>query len=78
MLMKTMDELPELEILTQEYLENPVATVNVIRAHSTVARSSRGLEVLTYDSCAEVFNNKDFENAKSVLAARMGVIVLTY
>jgi cytochrome P450 len=71
--LNSMDRLPEIDPLSPEYQRDPIATIDAIRAQSPLARSGRGLEVLTYAGCAEVYNNDNFKSATPLLASMMGL-----
>jgi cytochrome P450 len=70
---KSMDLLPEIDPFSPDYQSDPIAAIERVRAHSPLARSIRGLEVLTYDGCAEVYANEHYESATPLIAAAMGL-----
>ncbi len=55
-----MDHLPELDPFSPESQRDPIAAIDATREQTPLARSARGLEVLTYEACVEIYNNEDF------------------
>lgn len=68
-----LDMLPEIDPYSAEYIADPLATISSVRAISPLARSSRGLEVLTYDACCEVYLNENYQSAAPEISAGMGL-----
>jgi cytochrome P450 len=70
---QNLDRLPEIDPFSPAYKTDPLAAIERVRAQSPLARSVRGLEVLTYDACAEVYANENYESASPLIAASMGL-----
>jgi cytochrome P450 len=51
-------ELPYLDVHDEAFLSDPFAVLSDVRAHSALARSARGVEVLTYDLVASLLNDR--------------------
>jgi cytochrome P450 len=68
---KTMDQLPEIDPFSPEYQSDATGLIERIRADSPLARSARGLEVLGYDGCAEVYANEHYVSATPLMAEAM-------
>lgn len=57
----TVDQLPAVDLQSQEYLGNPYAVLGDLRARSPLAKSRRGIEVLSYRWNFELFPDRRFE-----------------
>ncbi len=68
-----MDQLPEIDPFSPAYQADPLAAIERARERAPLARSARGLEVLTYDGCAEVYANEHYESATPLIAEAMGL-----
>lgn len=71
--MDSMDLLPEIDPFSPDYQRDPIAAIEDVRARAPLARSARGLEVLTYEGCAEVYADENYVSATPLLAASMGL-----
>ncbi|MGH2728054.1 MAG: cytochrome P450 [Actinomycetota bacterium] len=69
----TMHELPVFEPIEDGTVAEHLALVEPIREQSWIARSSRGLEVLTYEGCEIVFKDENFVPAIQQTLSRMGL-----
>lgn len=52
-----MEELPQIRVFSPEYESNPEGLFKPIRAQGDLARSERGLEVLSYEGNQEIFKD---------------------
>ena len=66
----SMDLLPEIDPFSPDSLRDPLPIIDAARARAPLARSVRGVEVLTYDGCAEVYNDPNMRGATPLIAAR--------
>ena len=53
--------LPELDVRSEAFLNDPNATLREARRHGPLARSHRGIEVLSFDVCSAIFSSDAFE-----------------
>lgn len=56
-----IDELPWLDIRSDAYMHDPVAVLRELRGQTRLARSERGIEVLTYREAAALFVDERLE-----------------
>ncbi|HEX4223484.1 MAG TPA: hypothetical protein VHZ97_14040, partial [Pseudonocardiaceae bacterium] len=66
------DDLPELDVLGEEFQADALAAVAAARTRGGLARSRRGVEVLTYDQVAELANDPRLDSQNASVYARMG------
>jgi cytochrome P450 len=59
------EHLPELEVRSERYLQRPHSVLADLRSHGPIARSHRGLEVLSYDLVQRVLATEEMETAGS-------------
>ncbi len=55
--MKAVGDLPELDVFSAEFARDPHAVLGPVRAQGPLARSTRGLEVLSYSACQDVYRD---------------------
>ena len=55
------ESLPELDVRSAAFAADPHRVLRDARAQGPLARSHRGIEVLSFDLCAAIFSNPDFE-----------------
>jgi cytochrome P450 len=53
--------LPELDVRSDAFRQDPYGVIRRARARGPLARSHRGIEVLSFDLCAAIFSCDDFE-----------------
>jgi cytochrome P450 len=71
--MTTIDELPELDLLSEEFLADPIATLGKARENSWAARTHRGVEVLSYEGVTAVLRSNDFHTGIPKMMEAMGI-----
>lgn len=69
----TIDDLPVLEPAPSVTVAEHLAAVERVRPQSWIARSSRGLEVLSYEGCEAGFRNDGFVPGIQKLLGKMGL-----
>jgi cytochrome P450 len=69
---RTIDDLPELDILDAEFAADPYAAYAHARANGWAARSIRGVEILTYDACEAALLDTRFQPAGARLLSYLG------
>jgi cytochrome P450 len=76
--MQTLDDLPFLDIKGAAYAADPDAVLARLRDRHWIARSARGLEVLSYDKCEQVLSDPNWvPGIGEILAAKGGVEIST-
>lgn len=65
------DELPKLDVNSSEYRTNPSAVLAAARAQGELAVSARGIEVLSYEMCNEIFGETRFRTLGVAHFAKM-------
>jgi cytochrome P450 len=68
-----VDDLPVLDVDAPGFDDDPLPQIEAVRRTSWVARSSRGIEVLTYEGCEAAFHNRDLHHGIRRLLEQMGV-----
>jgi cytochrome P450 len=66
------EDLPEIDILGQAFHDDAIAVLRKARAHGTLARSRRGIEVLDYDTVSALVNDDRLDSQNASVYARMG------
>jgi cytochrome P450 len=66
------DDLPELDVLGEEFQADALDALAAARARGGLARSRRGVEVLTYDQVAELANDPRLDSQNASVYAKMG------
>lgn len=72
-MLTTIEDLPVFEPAPVTTIAEHLAAVEPVRAQSWIARSSRGLEVLSYEGCEIVFKDDRFMPGIQKLLGRMGL-----
>jgi cytochrome P450 len=67
------DQLPELDLASPAYQQDPLSVVTRLRERAPLARSARGVEVLTYEGCAAVYNDLEMVTAIPIIGESMGL-----
>jgi cytochrome P450 len=71
--MTTIDELPELDLLGERFLDDPIVALRDARRHHWAARTHRGVEILSYEGATEVMRNTDFHTGIPKMMEAMGI-----
>ena len=66
------ENLPEIDVLGGEFQDDALAVLRKARAHGTLARSRRGVEVLDYDTVAALVSDDRLDSQDAGVYARMG------
>jgi cytochrome P450 len=66
------EDLPEIDVLGQAFQDDALAVLRKARAHGTVARSHRGVEVLDYDTVSALVSDGRLDSQNASVYARMG------
>lgn len=72
-MLTALEDLPVVESVGEGPVAEHLARVNPVREKSWIARSSRGLEVLSYEACEFVFKDESFVPGIQQTLARMGL-----
>ena len=64
--------LPEIDVLGGAFQDDALAVLRKARAHGTLARSRRGVEVLDYDTVAALVSDDRLDSQNAGVYARMG------
>jgi cytochrome P450 len=65
-------DLPEIDVLGRAFHDDAIAVLRKARAHGTLARSRRGVEVLDYDTVAALVSDGRLDSQDASVYARMG------
>jgi cytochrome P450 len=66
------ENLPEFDVLGGAFQDDALAVLRKARAHGTLARSRRGVEVLDYDTVAALVSDDRLDSQNARVYARMG------
>lgn len=66
------EDLPELDVLGQDFQSDAVATLRAARTRGGLARSRRGVEVLDYERVSALVNDTRLDTQNASVYARMG------
>ncbi|MGH2728055.1 MAG: cytochrome P450 [Actinomycetota bacterium] len=69
----TLQDLPVIEHVEESTVAEHLARVKPVREKSWIARSSRGLEVLTYEACEIVFKDENVLPGIQQMLSQMGL-----